>query len=247
MASLTYAPSLSALACSTPVLSQISMTLWGGATFSLPVGPGAERPLAVMARALSGLGMQSAPLAPLIKMLRVLSSVVGLVQAIASLNPVEIATKTAQLASAVADVAALVAFPIELARQVRGFLSMLIAFVQALQADIIRLAARYTDVNAMIADATAAGNAAWLANAQCAKERLDSDVAQLNALLASVGVAIQVVSILYCLVTGGQHLAALPTLDPGALTGVVFDPVISALTIARDAISIDLPQSGAPC
>lgn len=245
MASLLYTPTLTALACSAPLLSQISVPLFGGAVFNLPIRPG-DSPLVALARGLSGLGMQAAPLAPLIKVLLILSSVVGLVQAIATLNVGQIAAKSAQLAQAVTDIAALILWPVEMAGQVRGFLSMLIAFLQALQADINRLIARYTDVNAMIAEATAAGNTAWLANAVCAKERLDSDVAQLNALLGSIGVAIQVMSILFCLVTGGSHLAALPTLNPSALTAAVFDAPILALTIARDAIP-PLTGSGAPC
>ncbi len=243
--SLVYAPTLTALACSFPVLTQITVPLFGGATFNLPIRPG-DRPLVALARGLSGLGMQAAPLAPLIKVMLVLSSVLGVIQAIVTLNPVEIATKTAQLAQAVSDLAALILWPVELAGQVRGFLSMLIAFLQALQSDINALVTRYTDVNAMIAEATAAGNAAWLANAVCAKERLDSDVAQMNALLASIGIAVQVMSILFCLVTGGSHLGAIPTIDPNALTATVFDPPILALTIARDAIP-PLTGSGAPC
>ncbi len=245
MASLVYAPTLTALACSYPVLSQITVPLFGGATFNLQIRPG-DRPLVAYARSLSAMGVSAAGLAPLIKALLILSSIVGLVQAIATLNPVTIAQKASQLGQAVADIAALILWPVEMARQVRGFLSMLIAFLQALQSDINTLITRYTDVNAMIAEATAAGNAAWLANATCAKERLDSDVAQINALLASIGVAIQVMSILFCLVTGGQHLAALPTLDPNALTDAVFDAPIAVLTVARDAIP-DVAGSGAPC
>lgn len=244
-AQFTYTPALPTVVCQPTILSQLTVALFGGASFSLPMVPRYEDPVTLLGRFLSGMGMQAAPLAPLVKALRILSSIVGLVQAIATLDPIQIATKAAQLAQAVSDIAALVAFPLEMAQMARGFLQALIAYLQALQSQINALITRYTDVNAMIEQAQRIGNAAMLANAICAKERLDAKVAQMNAAIVALGAAVQVLSIIVCLV-GAGHLPVLPTLDPNALTGAVFTPTIAALQAILAAIP-DVHGSGAPC
>lgn len=232
---LTFSPALPAVVCTPTPIAQIDVDLFGGGKFSLPMLPRHEDPVALIGRALSGMGMQFAPMAPLVRVLRILSSVIGIVKAVATLDVPQIAAKAAELGVAVADIAALIGFPIQMARSIRGFLTMLIAYLEALRAQVNLLVARYSNVNALIAKAQSLGNDALLANALCAKERLDAKVAQMNAAIVALGVAVQIFSIVLCLVSGG-HLDPLPTLDVSNLTGAVFDPVIAALTAVRDAI-----------
>lgn len=230
---LTYIPTLPALACATPVVPAFAFDLFGGASFSLPLFAGNDDPLKIFGRGLQQLLGPFAVFAPLKP---VLQAVAAVVQAIPQLpNPIPLIQALQQIAVAVGDLASLVIFPVQLARTVKGSLTVLIGYLTALKARIVSLGQRYTNVNNWIGEATRLGNGAMLQNANCAKERLDADAARLVASYAGAIVIVQIISLLICIAALG-HLEPLPTLDPGALVAEVFDPPIAALTTLRDLI-----------
>lgn len=239
---LSYAPGLGPLVCTPALLQNASFSLFGGGTATLPLPWANVSAVSVLTGALQNLGLQATPLAPTITLLKGVSAIVNFIvglpgntaQAIA-FNPQPLIDSVTNVVNATVDIASLVLFPIQLCRMVRGFLTTLINFLVALKAQINLLVTRMTNVTALIAKANELGNTALLANAQCALERLEAKVAAMNQALAALTVVIAIFSILLCLITGG-HLDPLPTLDAGALTSVVFDPVIATLTAIRDAI-----------
>jgi hypothetical protein len=239
---VTWAPSLVPVVCTPPIYGDILVQLFGGITSGLPLLPTEPDPLVLFGGGLQSLGQAFAPMAPIIPVLKIVNAMVefitNLPANIASaigfnLNP--IVEAAAKVTEAAGDIVSLLAFPVSLAKMIRGFLEVLIGYLNALKVAIVRMIARYTNVNALIAKAAELGNAALAANALCAKERLDSKVAAMNAALAGLAVVMAAFTIILCLVTGGE-LPLLPTIDAGALVAEVFDPVIAVLTAIRDAI-----------
>jgi hypothetical protein len=245
MASLVYSPTLSAFVCSPTPLVPTLRTLFGGAPFALQILPQAESSFMARARSLFAMSSSISYAGSLIIATRVLGGVLSIVQGLTAvpIDGSKIASGAATLATSAADLVSLVAFPVALARTALAMRAELVAALEALKADIIKLQNRYTNVNQMIADATASGNAAWLANATCAKERLDAKVAQYNASLSSLALALQLLSTILCIVTGG-HIPVLPTLSSSNLVTDAIDVAIAAL----NAISIpDVPGPSVSC
>lgn len=238
----TYAPTLTPLVCTPPLYTDLLVGLFGGGTANLPLIPRTPDPVVLLGRGLQQVGMQFTPMAPLLTVLQTVKAVVDFVtglpgnvaQAVA-FNPSPLIQSAERVVGASSRLLELAILPLQMAKMIRNALTMLIAYLTALKAQIDQLVTRYTNLNAVIQAATNAANAAWLANANCAKERLDAKVAAYNEALAALGVAIQLLSIILCFVTGG-HLDPLPTLNPSALTSAVFDPVILTITVIRDAI-----------
>lgn len=236
---LVYSPTLQAVVCSPPALTAQLRSLIGGASFALQVLPRAEEELQARARSLFAMTNAISFSGSMVIASRLLAGVLTLVQGVAEVNPSKIASGTAAIATAVGDFTLLVNFPAALARTALTMRAELVGFLTALRNQIVALQSRYTNVNAMIAAATAAGNATWLANATCAKERLDAKVAQLNASISALALALQLLSVILCIVTGG-HLEAFPTLDPNNLVTDAIDAAIAALN------AIPIPELPTP-
>lgn len=240
--SFTYNPTLTPLVCTPPLFGDISVPLFGGALANLPLIPRTPDPVELLGRGLQQIGVQFAPMAPALTLMQALKAVVDFVvglpgnvaQAIA-FNPSPLIQSVQKVVGASARLIELAILPLQMARMIRQSLTVLIQYLTALKLQIDQLVTRYTNLEALRQAALAAGNAAWMANIVCARERLDAKVAAMNAALAALGVAIALLSIILCFVTGG-HLDPLPALNPSALTSAVFDPVIAALTVIRDAI-----------
>lgn len=226
--SLLYNPTLPTVTCSPSTLSVSAYDLFGGGQFALHLLDRIEDELTARARSLFGLSASTAASAPLIIVLRLVGGVLTTVQGLASLDAGKIAQGLEAIGVASADFLSLVNFPVAMARTALAIRDNLVAFLQALKTKIITLQGRYTNVNAMIAAANAAGNAAWLANAQCAKSRLDAKVSQINAMLAALGIALQLASLIICLVTGGHFTLAL-SFDPNNLVTGAIDTAIGIL------------------
>lgn len=233
---VTWAPTLPPTTCTPVPVPDILSYIFGGGQMNLPRIPRAPDPLDLMATGLREFGLQFNPIAPGIVTMKAAAALVNLAknmptdvaQAIA-FNPSPLITDVTTVISASTDLVALSIFPLQLMRMVRSGLQLLIGYLQALKSTLTRLIARYTNVNALIAKATAMGNAALLANATCAKERLDAKVSALNDLITSIGIALVLLGYIYCLVTG-SHLPGGPgSLDASALVDTVFDPLIATL------------------
>lgn len=238
MASLVYSPSLAAFVCSPTPLTATLRTLFGGAPFAIQILPHGESPFLARVRSLFAMSSSISYAGSMIIATRVLGGVLSIAQGLTAVPPdaAKIATGVATIGTSAADLVSLVFFPVALARTALAMRAELVAALEALKADIIRLQARYTNVNDGIAAATAAGNAAWLANAVCAKERLDAKVAQYNASLSALAISLQLLSTILCLVTGG-HIPVLPTLSSSNLVTDSIDVAIAAL----NAIAIPDP------
>lgn len=228
---LVYSPTLAAVVCSPVPLAATLRSLFGGASFALNVLPHAEDELLARARSLFALANSISFSGSVVIAGRVLAGAISIVQGLTSVPPDagKIAAGVAAIGSGIADFALLANVPVALARTALAMRAELVGFLQALKAKILAIQARYTNVNAMLAAAARpTGNAAWLANATCAKERLDAKVAQYNASIAALGLALQLLSTILCIVSGG-HMPALPTLTPGNPVTDEIDAAITAL------------------
>lgn len=241
MASLVYSPTLQAVVCSPTPLTATLRSLFGGASFALQILPHAESAFMARARSLFAMANSMSFSGAMVVAARVLGGVMNVAQGLASVPPDanKITTGIATIGTGAADLVLLVNFPVALARTALAMRAELVAALEALKADIIRLQARYTNVNAAIAAATAAGNASWLTNATCAKERLDAKVAQYNATISALGLALQLLSTILCIVSGG-HLPAFPTLSSSNLVTDAIDTAIAALN------AINIPDGVGP-
>jgi hypothetical protein len=63
----------------------------------------------------------------------------------------------------------------------------------------------------------------------CARNRLDTKVSAINAMITGLGVVIALFQVIICFVTGGEVSITVPSLNASALTGSIFDPVIAVL------------------
>ena len=239
----TWSPTLVPTVCTPASFAFDPFGLFGGGQFTLPRLPRAGDPLEILGRGLQDLGLQMTPLAPLVTTLKAGAAVIQFtidmpsnMAALIAFNPQPLADSVANVVGAGSDLVALAILPVQLCRMVRGFLSLLIAWLQALKNLIIQMVARLTNLNALIARAQQLGNQLLLANARCALERLVAKMDAINAFLASLGVIIALVSVLLCLITGGHLNLSLPTLDVSSIVGTLFDPVIEVVTVVRDAI-----------
>jgi hypothetical protein len=240
---VTWAPTLVPAVCTPTGIPLNAFGLFGGGQFDLPLIPRVGDPLELLGKGFQNLGLQTSPLAPTLTVLKAAASLVnfvtnlpGNIAAAIAFNPVPLADSVAAVVGAGSDLVALSILPLQLCKMVRGALTLLIQYLQTLKAQIVTLIARFTNVNAMIARAQALGNALMLANSQCAKNRLLAKCTALDAFLASLGVALALISTLLCLITGGELSLTIPPIDGNSLVATIFDPLIAAVTVVRDAI-----------
>ena len=233
----TYSPTLPALNCQPTLLSPLQFTLFGGGAFNLPMPMAAGDPLKQMSRGLDALGLQLAPLGPVITQLKFANAVANLVTNLPSdmaqliaFNPSPLATDVAAVVGASSDLVALAVLPLQLISMTRGAVQLLVSYFTALKNRITTIVARYTNVNAIIAAATAAGRTALLANMTCKRERLDTAVTAMNNSIVAAGLVLAMIQVIICLVAGhATVLPGVPTLSPAGLVATVFDAVIAAL------------------
>lgn len=228
--SLTYLPTLPAVVCQPVPLTPAAYDIFGGGQFALQLLPRLEDELTSRARALFGLSNSTAAHSSFIIALRVLGGILTVVQGLTSVPPdvAKISSGLTAIGAGSASFLTLVNLPVALARTALAYRDQLVGFLVALRNQIVAVQARYTDLNARLQQAQQIGNQALIDNLTCAKERLDAKVAQFNAVLAAVAVAIQLASTILCIVTGG-HLPALPVLNPSNLVVDGLNEVIAVL------------------
>jgi hypothetical protein len=239
----TYAPTVAPLACAPTLPTDILVGLFGGGSFRLPLIPRVPDPLELLGRGLQGLNGQLSPMAPVVTVLNATAALVAFVKNLPSnvaaaiaFNPKPLIDSVTAVVSAATDVVALAILPLQFAKMARGFVQMLRDYLVTLKAQIAAIITRYTDLNALIAQAQALGIASLVTNATCARNRLDTKVSAINAVLASLGVMIALFQVIICFVTGGEVSILVPTLNASALSGAIFDPVIAVLDALLAAI-----------
>jgi hypothetical protein len=237
-----YTPTLTPVVCSPGLFSLDPIKMFGGFDFGLPTVPRTPDLVQLLGLAMQQFGAITTPLGPIVTGLKTTKAIVDLVinmpadmAALIAFDPSPLANHVAAVVAASSDLVALAIFPVQMAKMIRGVLTLLIAYLNALRSQIVSLITRITNVNALIAKATAAGMALLLANSQCALARLTAKADAMNAFLQSVGLALVAINIILCFVTGG-HLPLIPVIDPSSLVAEIFDPVILVLTTIRDAI-----------
>lgn len=230
--------------CSPNLLADLIGQLFGGASFNLPLIPRVGDPLEILGRGLQNMGLQIGPLGPVLTILKTTQASVNLLKnlpqdmaQLIAFNPSPLATDVAAVVTASSDLVALAIFPLQMIKMIRLALQLLVRYLQALQSAITTLITRFTNVNALIARATALGRSAWLANANCANNRLINKATAMANFLQSIGIIIVMIQVILCLVT--QHaftIPVIPVLDPHNLVAAVFQPPIDALNIIIAAL-----------
>jgi hypothetical protein len=232
----TYQPTFLPVACSPTLQADILVGLFGGGSFRLPLVPRVPDPFELLGRGLQGLGGQLNPMAPIVTVLNATAALVNFVKNLPSniaaaiaFNPKPLADSVSAVVTAATDVVALALLPLQFAKMARGFVQMLRDWLVALKAQIDNLITRYTNLNTLIAKAQSLGLSALEDNAVCARNRLDTKVSAINAMITGLGVVIALFQVIICFVTGGEVSITVPSLNASALTGSIFDPVIAVL------------------
>jgi hypothetical protein len=240
-ASAVFIPLPTIPACSTAVPTPIVVPLIGGGQYVFPQPPNLlGDALAPALQAMRDLGMQLAPMVPSIILIRAVVAIrdfiIGLPGNIAQavppiLNARPLADSITNVENALVAVVSLASPQFAFARMLLGFVRVMRLYLQAMRDRVVTLIRRNTDINDAIAKATALGNTTMLQNAQCAQQRLASDIDALNASAASAGAVIQMFGVLLCLLIPGHVVAipAVPTVDANALAAEVFDPPLAVL------------------
>lgn len=237
-----YTPTLVVPSCSPTLPSPIEFGILGGGKFALPILPNIGESL--LSLALRGFQLAApayAAQAPIIVLLRAVAAIKTFIEDLPEnvLNPPGLVASINNLVTSLAAIVSLAVPAVAFGQQVLGTIRLLRFLLQAIQAEVVRLAARQVAINEAIAKATELGNASMLATAQCAQLRLAGDVDLINRSVAtSVGPVFALVNALLCVLVGhGTVLPVVPSIDVNNLVASVFDPVLTALTALETVVS----------